>query len=180
MNIFILDRDPHKAAAEMCDKHVVKMIVESAQMLSTAHRVLDGTVVKRPSVSGKRVLDYYELDDWREPVMYRAAHVKHPCNIWIRETTSNYYWLFNHFQALIAEYKLRYQKDHKCISMIDPLSTMPMKLNNGEITSYPQAMPDECKDDDVVQAYRNYYISYKKDFATWKSREAPTWFRSVS
>lgn len=176
MNIFILDRDPHKAATEMCDKHVVKMIVESAQMLSTAHRVLDGKVVKRPSVSGKRVLDYYQLDDWREPVMYRAAHVKHPCNIWIRKSTSNYYWLFNHFQALVAEYKLRFQKEHKCTALIDPLSCLPFNLSKGNVTEHPQAMPDECKDSDVVLAYRKYYNNYKSEFATWRIREVPHWF----
>lgn len=176
MNIFILDEDPYKAAIQMCDKHVVKMIVESAQMLSTAHRVLDGKATKRSSVSGKRVLDYYELDDSRESKVYRAAHVKHPCNIWIRETTANYFWLYNHFIALLAEYKLRFEKVHKCMTLMETLSISPYNLSKGDLTRYPQAMPDECKDNDVVIAYRRYYNNYKSEFATWRKREIPSWF----
>jgi len=176
MNIFILDRDPYQAATQMCDKHVIKMIVESAQMLSTAHRVLDGRVTKRPSVSGKRVVNYYELNDIRETKVYRAAHVKHPCNIWIRQTTSNYFWLYNHFVALMAEYKLRFGKTHKCAELDETLSIPPYNLSEGDLTPYPQAMPDECKSDDVVLAYRKYYNEYKSEFAAWRKREVPSWF----
>ena len=69
MNVFVLDDDPVVAAQLQCDKHVVKMIVESAQMLSTIHRMLDGTKEKRPSKSGKRMVDYYRLHDEREDVL---------------------------------------------------------------------------------------------------------------
>ena len=175
MNIFVLDRDPKIAAREMCDKHVVKMIVESAQMLSTCHRMLDGTPEKRSSVSGKRQVTYYKLDDWREKHLYKAVHYKHPCNIWLRENVSNYLWLYTHFLALLAEYRLRYEKQHACEKLIDPLANVPSNINDGTITEFPQAMPDDCKTGNVVEAYRNYYKKYKSTFATWKVREAPYW-----
>ena len=98
MNIFILNNDPIIAAQEQCDKHVVKMIVESGQMLSTAHRMLDGTVERRPSKSGKTTVNYYKLNDEREDIMYKAVHFNHPCSIWSREGCCNYTWHYNHLQ----------------------------------------------------------------------------------
>ena len=180
MNIFVLSRDPYIAAREMCDKHVVKMIVESAQMLSTCHRMLDGIPEKRSSVSGKRMITYYKLDDWREQHLYKAVHYKHPCNVWLRENVSNYQWLYRHFLALLAEYRLRYGKEHACEKLIDPLAAVPFNINNGELTEFAQAMPDECKGSNVVEAYRNYYTKYKNTFATWKIRETPSWFMQTS
>jgi hypothetical protein len=92
MNIFYLDRDPVIAAQMMCDKHVVKMILESAQMLSTAHRVLDG-------------------DEYANKMgLYKLAHKNHPSTIWVRTSSENYRWLFNHYDALMQEYTYRYDK----------------------------------------------------------------------
>jgi len=179
MNIFVLSRDPYIAARDMCDKHVVKMIVESAQMLSTCHRMLDGTPEKRDSVSGKRQVQYYKLNDWRESHLYKAVHYKHPCNIWLRESMSNYYWLYNHFLALLSEYRWRYDKNHACEKLVDPLACVPVNIPEKGLTIFPQAMPDECKDSDVVQAYRKYYTRYKSDFATWKNRSTPIWFKEA-
>ena len=82
MNVFVLNKDPVIAAQEHCDKHVVKMIIESAQMLSTAHRMLDGKAEKRRSVSGKTIQQYYALSDDRENVLYKAVHKYHPCTVW--------------------------------------------------------------------------------------------------
>ena len=91
MNIFILDHNPKIAAQSQCDKHVVKMIVESAQMLSTAHRMLDGVETKRPSVSGKTMIKYYELENPEmELMLYKAVHHKHPCTVWTMESVYNY------------------------------------------------------------------------------------------
>ena len=84
MNLFILNVDPIVAAQDQCDKHVVKMIVESAQMLSTVHRMLDGTETEKRSVSGKTMTKYYELSDDREDILYKACHFNHPCTIWTR------------------------------------------------------------------------------------------------
>ena len=82
MNIFVLDKDPRVAARMLCDKHVPKMIVESAQMLSTAHRLLDGTPEKRPSRSGKTIQTYYSFNDERDDFYYLAVHKYHPCTTW--------------------------------------------------------------------------------------------------
>ena len=85
MNIFILDNDPVIAAQMQCDKHVVKMIVESAQMLSTAHRMIDGVMEKRLSKSF-RATPYYKLDekDNREDILYKAVHFNHPSTVGTR------------------------------------------------------------------------------------------------
>ena len=181
MNIFVLDRDPFEAARLMCDKHVVKMVVETAQLLSTAHRVLDGELTKKPSVSGKRMVTYYEFDDYEaELIYYKAAHIKHPCAIWCRETTSNYEWLYEHFQALCEQYKKRYDKWHKTdIRLMQALRNKPLNLKPGPLTEFPQAMPDDCKQEDVVLAYRSYYNKYKSDFAKWKSGFVPEWFEGA-
>ena len=159
MNIFYLDRDPKIAAQMMCDKHVVKMILESAQMLSTAHRVIDG--------------------DYRADLigMYKTAHKNHPSTKWVRASKENYNWLWLHFDALLKEYTHRYGKHHaterlRNISFMPPLNTeigVPF-------TDPPQCMPDYCKGDDTVSAYQTYYIVEKADYATWKKREKPGWF----
>ena len=103
MNIFILNNDPVIAAQEQCDKHVVKMIVESAQMLSTVHRMLDGVMERRPSKSGAK-LQYWKLDDEREDLLYKACHFNHPSTVWTRESCCNYTWHYNHFIGLCDEY----------------------------------------------------------------------------
>ena len=112
MNLFIINKDPVLAAQEQCDKHVVKMIVESAQMLSTVHRMLDGKETRRPSTSGKTMAKYFELPDERENILYRACHFNHPCTIWTRESIHNYRWHYLHFAALCDEYTYRYSKIH--------------------------------------------------------------------
>jgi len=152
MNIFYLDECPKKAAQLQYNKHVVKMILESAQMLCTAHHV------------------YGNPDD----MPYKQAHLNHPSTVWARKNASNYKWLFDHFCALSAEYKKRYNRTHlsytKCF---DPLSWIPAKLEgtfNG-ITKMPQCMPDEYKDKCSVQAYWNYYIGEKHIVANKKTEK---------
>jgi hypothetical protein len=90
MNIFILSVDPVAAAQLQCDKHVVKMIVESAQMLSTVHRILDGELKRGPSKSGKTMSKQWVLPDSRDSVMYKAVHVGHPCTVWSMINSGNY------------------------------------------------------------------------------------------
>ena len=108
MNIFILNEDPVRSALDQCDKHIVKMPLESAQMLSTAHRILDGTETKRPSKSGKTMVKYWTLDSQFENIIYAVAHRGHPCTVWTMETKANYTWHYEHFVALSEEYKYRY------------------------------------------------------------------------
>ena len=160
MNIFYLDRDPEIAAQMMCDKHVVKMILESAQMLSTAHRVLDGDA-------------YADLIG-----MYKTAHKNHPSTIWVRSSVMNYMWLYDHMIALMKEYTHRYDKHHATERLIVALKKPPIMLLETlqkEFTPPPQCMPDYCKGDDTVSAYQTYYILEKLDFATWKRRAKPEW-----
>ena len=158
MNIFYLNRKPDIAAQMMCDKHVVKMILESAQMLSTAHRVLDG-------------------DEYADRVgLYKMTHKNHPSSIWARSTDVNYDWLWAHMDALMKEYTYRYGKHHATERMIHDLWKPPYNLPVGDFTDPPQCMPDYCKNEDAVFAYQNYYIVEKSDFATWKRREMPEWF----
>ena len=111
MNIFYLDKDPEISAKMHCDKHVVKMIIEYAQMLSTAHRMLDGKVVKKPSVSGKTMVKHYDLyegmDDLEgEMTYYRAVHFNHPCSVWTRESNKNYLYFYS-----VYEVSLQYFRD---------------------------------------------------------------------
>ena len=113
MNIFRLDNDPVVAAQMLCDEHVYKMVIEYGQLLSTAHRVLDGVLEKRASKSGKRMVDHYVVSGAvREELLYKVTHKNHPAAIWCRENSSNYRWLFKHFQATAKEYMLRYGREH--------------------------------------------------------------------
>ena len=167
MNIFCLHEDPKESAKMMCDKHVVKMILESAQLLCTAHRELDVSCNILPNI---------------DKVLYKSTHKNHPSAKWVRESVFNYRWLYLHFVALNDEYKLRYNKkvNHKSFDRLnDFLKNPPDNAPLNKIGTLPTpAMPDYCKiDGDVVASYRKYYILEKKDIATWKSpSKAPTWF----
>ena len=181
MNIFYLDEDPYVAAQMCCNKHMSKMIIESAQMLSTAHRMLDGVVEKRSSVSGKRMVNYYRLPDWRENVLYKAVHFNHPCNQWIRETSSNYDWLYQHFIGLGKEYERRYGRKHETILKLkEPLWCIPTNLKFAKLTPPALAMqnnPECIIKDDPVKSYQNFYITKQKRFKmVWPDGEEPSWF----
>ena len=158
MNIFYLDRDPEIAAQMHCDKHVVKMILESAQMLSTAHRVLDGD----------------EIADSKG--LYKMAHKNHPCTIWARTNSENYEWLWNLYDHLMKEYTYRYGKHHASERLTHALWEFPRNISHGDFTDPPQCMPDYCKSDDTVTAYQTYYIIEKSDFAKWPDDRRPEWF----
>ena len=178
MNIFILNEDPVRSALDQCDKHIVKMPLESAQMLSTAHRILDGTETKRPSKSGKTMVKYWTLDSQFENIIYAVAHRGHPCTVWTMETKANYTWHYEHFVALSEEYKYRYNREHLSFTKLkDILRNPPKNIPDGGLTPFPQAMPDDAKDSDPIKAYRNYYGMYKKELAVWNNgRPAPNWW----
>lgn len=128
MNIFYLSKSPDIAAQLQPDKMLVKMILESAQMLCTAHRVLDG-------------------DEYADEVgLYKIAYKNHPCTIWTRDCSGNYWWLYKHFLALGREYEYRYKRTHLSIEKLaDALYTMPENITRGLMTPVAQAMPDEYK-----------------------------------
>lgn len=177
MNRFILDTHPATAAMYHCDKHVVKMILEESQMLSTAHRILDGVEVAGKSKTGRNV-KRWALTDERNDSLYQATHVNHPCTQWSMMTNNNYNWSVSLLESLLNEYTYRYGKKHKCGELFDLLSKPPKNIPVGPLTAFPQAMPDECKQQDPVDGYRDYYINHKARFAKWTNRLTPDWFHA--
>lgn len=173
MNIFVLDNDPTKCAEQMVDKHVVKMILEYGQLLSTTHRVIDGNIV---TINNKR---HFQLNDDREPVLYSVTHMNHPCAIWARSNDKNYDWLLLAFKSLANEYTYRYGKVHATYAKLHELVADPPKKipHATRITEFPQCMPISCKvTGDYVKAYKNYYIKEKAHIAKWTKRNKPEWF----
>lgn len=181
MNIFVLDKNPTTAAQMLCDRHVPKMIVESAQMLSTAHRMLDGTPVRRPSKSGKTMQQYYTFGDDRDNLYYLAVHKYHPCTTWTMASKANYEWHYEHFVAMAKEFTYRRNKTHETFRKLGILlGNIPNNIPDVGLTEFPQAMNHfpQCKvPGDAVAAYRNYYHA-AKPFAKWEwGREAPDWWQ---
>lgn len=142
MNIFYIDRDPKVCAQAMTDKHVVKMILESAQLLSTAHHELDKEFAIRN--------------------IYKSTHKNHPSAVWVRESVHHYKWLYDHFLFLCDEYTLRYKKRHKTDKELSNLLiNLPKNIKDNGFTQPPQAMPILYHHQDSVSAYRQYYLSEK-------------------
>lgn len=159
MNIFFLSLNPKEAARLHCDKHVVKMIIETAQLLYSAHWILDPE----------------DLPEFA----YKLAHKNHPCSMWVRKSLTNYLWLCSLGWWLCKEYQYRYgdHKTHKTESHIEWLLYNPPKsITIGPFTNPAQAMPDEFKHADTITAYRTYYIESKlkqRDIVRYTRREWP-------
>jgi hypothetical protein len=183
MNIFYLDKDPVRAAEMSCDKHVCKMIIESAQMLSSAHRIIDGTEYYGKTANGRKIKRWLHPDGDLELSLYLASHVKHPSTIWVMQSAYNYIWLYRHMMALNEQFILRYQKpfDHMTIQKLGKiLKEIPKNIPLNIIgTDPPPAMPDECKvPGDSIASYRKYYIMKKRPFATWRKPSVmPEWYK---
>ena len=176
MNIFYLSEDPVQCAKWHCDKHVTKMIIEYAQLLSTAHRVLDGEHVKVISNSGKRMVSNWKLDGSSDNVFYKVAHVSHPSNIWVRQSGHHYSYLWRLWHNLCLEYTERYDKTHMTWKKLRSyISILPQNIQDAGFKEPPQCMPDECKEISAVKAYRKFYKAHKREFATWKT-QVPSWF----
>lgn len=199
MNIFFLAFDPAEAAIFHCDKHVVKMVLESAQMLSTAHRMLNGVATLVTVPNGRRrqlyllpgekprfelrVIDKETgLKGWvlviDNSLCYSATHAGHPCSKWVLESTANYHWLYRLMIELDKERQHRFTPGPgKTIrELSDFLSRPPAGLGKSGMTPPAQAMPVECKREDPVEAYRAYYNEHKQHIAAWSKRQVPTWF----
>lgn len=155
MNIFFLDFNTNKCAKYHCDKHVVKMILETAQLLCGVHHTT-------PKVTPQ--------------VPYKLSHKNHPCAIWARESLSNYLYLCDLGLELCKEYTYRYGKRHKSQDVIEWCLINKPNIVDKNFTTPPKAMPDEYKTGDVIESYRNYYRGAKRDFCKWKNREVPEWF----
>lgn len=179
MNIFFLDEDPRQCAEWMVDKHVVKMILETAQLLSTAHRYIDGLEVRLELEKNGRTRkkSVWVLDDDRNDVLYNCTHINHPSAIWTRESVSNYNWLVDHLFALGDEYTFRYGKKHETIRKLGwMISSPPHGLREWDWTTPPSAMADEyIVGDDPIENYRNYYKHGKASIHSWKNRRPPPW-----
>jgi len=176
MNIFYLHHEPRICAQQHVDKHCVKMILEYAQLLSTAHRVLDGVLSVGTSATGRKKTSYVLSGD-SDAILYSATHINHPSAVWVRQSRANYFWLFSLWVELMAEYTHRYGKIHASARLYDSLYSAPQNIpNSGKFTEPTPAMPDEYKvAGDSVQSYKNYYIGDKKRMFSWKNRETPSW-----
>lgn len=181
MNIFYVDSSPSEAAKSLANRHVVKMILESAQMLCTAHRVLDGTRQVDTSTGRKRTRFVFPSRESDNSRLYHATHVNHPCNVWVRSNVEHYNWLYHHFHALCTEYTKRYGKVHKSEELLlSRLKTPPEQIEmDAESCERPyQAMPDNYKHSCPVTAYQQYYIYDKiieRGITGWKNRRIPVW-----
>lgn len=152
MNIFILDRDPVVAAQLQCNKHIVKMLLESAQMMAT--------IARKQGVESR----------------YKSTHPDHPCTVWAGKSRGNYEWLSLHALALCEEYTYRYGKIHKSQEVIEGLLKVATKLPSGS-SEFVQCMPDEHKASCAVKAYQKYYNT--KTFAKWSKRDVPSWYSQI-
>lgn len=180
MNIFALSECPIISAQSQVDKHVVKMILETAQLLCTAHRVLDGEQYVGKTKTDRNV-KRWRLPDDREHVMYSATHINHPSAVWCRQTNNNYNWLYCHFIALLAEYTHRYGKKHKSEFLVDLLVKPPYNIPNGSLTPVTPAMDKKylSLNNDSVESYRNYYRHGKVHLHKYTNRTPPEWLFEV-
>ena len=173
MNLFYLHEEPEISAKLHCDKHVVKMIIEYAQMLSTAHRILDGDEYIDAS-SGRRI-KRWRLDPDREDILYKASHINHPSTVWVRENAIQYQYAFDMFTNLCNEYTFRYEKEHLTDTKLrNILNCLPENITLGTWREPPQCMPDDVKvPGDSISAYHKYYKEYKTPFARLTGRPVP-------
>ena len=186
MNIFYLHNDPKTCAEMHNDKHCIKMILEYAQLLSTAHRVIDGVELEGISASGRK-RKFWTLGDSRDYTLYKATHVNHPSAIWCRQSYANYVWLSKLLTELCREYTYRYGKVHKVelSGLEEELMYPPTNIpHHVAFTEPTPAMPDDVKvAGDSIKSYRNYYINNKTHLASWRgkvnSRNIPNWFQTA-
>lgn len=176
MNIFYLSRDPEDCAKQHVDKHVVKMILEYGQLMSTAHRVLDGELYYGKT-KNNRSIRRWKLSDERENIIWKASHINHPSGLWLRSSSSHYTWLYELWLRLLEEYTFRYDRIHAAERMKLWFIKLPFNIpNNGWLSEPTPAMPDKYKVDSSIESYRNYYRNDKLEIASWKHRNKPEWF----
>ena len=152
MNIFVLDHDPETAASMVCDKHVVKMILETAQMMCTV------------------------VASHGHDTPYRPTHKKHPCTLWAGKSRDNWNWLIDHGMAMSEEYTRRYGRVHKSQSVIEWCAMKYIDIPDTSLTPFAEAMPDKYKNSCAVTAYRSYYLGEKHEIAKWSYSVAPKWW----
>ena len=186
MNIFYLHHNPKTCAEYHNDKHCVKMILEYGQLMSTAHRILDGTHYYGKTANGRNISRWLLEDPVREAALWKASHINHPSAVWTRESRGNYYWLYHLWTSLMDEYHHRYGKQHSARKLMTHLVSAPQNIPSGLFTQPTPAMPDDCKvynevatdrfTLDSIASYRNYYNKNKTHLAKWKNRPVPIWY----
>jgi len=171
VNIFVLDNSPQLAARDMCNKHICKMCVETAQMLSAAVFLNND----------EQTWNLYQHE------LYKPTHKKHPCTLWTAKSPHNFEWLVQHAFALCDEYTTRYGKTHASKLPIKCAASLALRAFGGvqgdwtKHTPFALAMPDECKREDAVEAYRCYYVAHKAKFAKWEPRaREPEWWKKCT
>ena len=179
MNIFVLDLDPKKCADYHCDRHIVKMITEHNQILgSIAYTARD--VMRKKDITPEFIKKHFQgfprKDSEGGPRPYGIGYKNHPCTKWAADSFDNYIWLCTLNLEMCYEYTRRYKRKHVGEAItIWYLTNAPEIIKKG-MTPFAQAMPEDCKNTDVVIAYRNYYIKYKARFAKWAHSAVPEWF----
>lgn len=172
MNIFILDTDITRCAEYHVDKHVVKMPLEAAQLLCSVYWIdfACGYVPQKITPEQHLACKMAHTEDY-----YKLSHYNHPCAVWARTSLDNFEWLHCYAHALNDEYGYRYGgKSHKSLEVVNRLPTP--NLPRIGLTPFVQAMPDDYKSDNAVDAYRAYYIGDKSHLAAWKHRGKPDWY----
>jgi len=171
VNIFVLDSDPRRAARYHCDKHVVKMVLESAQLMSTGLWLVDERRAQRLHERGQ---------------LYRPTHKRHPCTLWLARSLANYRWLTRLADALVEEYHYRYaERTHASEPVIDSCRRFAFSRAAERLepwaahrrTAFAQAMPEQYRGPNAVEAYRSYYMGEKAPFCAWTKRRMPGWFK---
>ena len=175
-NIFVVDDDPRVAARALCDEHVNKMITETAQMLSVAHRVLDGTPSRTRTKTGRSKLEFILPGDL-DKILYKTSHLNHGCTVWARATDSNYRWLAEHGLEMAEEFVRRRGKRHKAGNLIEShLKLPPANIPKGPLTPFYLGMPERFHGPSAVDSYRKFYLECKP-FASWKwGAPPPAWY----
>lgn len=151
MNIFVLDSDPQVAASYLCNKHVVKMVTETAQLLSTCYP--------------------------RGVIRYKHTHVNHPCAAWARASLANFRWLLAHGLWIAEEYAVRYGRDHASAEVIESCLGQDPAIPDVGLTPFARAIKEPWKAQTsslpIVEAYRAYYVGDKARFARWAPHARP-------
>ncbi len=150
MNVFAVHRDPVRAARALCDRHVVKMTLETAQILCSAARARLG-----------------------QPAPYRPTHAEHPCVIWAAARRANWEWLVRHGLALADEYARRFGRVHRSRAVIARVGRRGPAPDGRRRQAFAQVMPERYRGRDPIAAYRRYYAAEKARFATWRAPSRP-------
>lgn len=192
MNIFVLHPNPKKAARYHADKHVVKMLLESVQMLYSAHWVLTypflllkkgpfAVSMYQKGLPSPPAFSVFEAPkQLKNPSQrgYRPVHIHHPCTKWVRNSLANYMWLCELALALANEFKYRFGSTHSCEAHVKWLMEHPPALDTIPLTQFAEAMPDQYKRGDPIKSYRAFYRGEKTEKGItnrYTKRHKPHW-----